>query len=56
MERSATLVNNSLRDYWILVRGHRQGDQSCLLALQLMAHCEGPAAMAAARYCKKSAA
>ena len=50
------LVDHSLHDYWILVRGHRSGDASCLLALELMAHGEGPGSVAAARYCKKFAA
>jgi len=56
MERSTTLVDHSLRDYWILVCGHRKGDASCLLALELMAYGTGPGAVAAARYCNKSAA
>jgi len=56
MEQSTILVDPSLRDYWILVRGHRQGDASCLLALELMAYGKGPGAIAAARYCKRSAA
>jgi len=50
------LVDHSFRDYWILVRGHRKGDSACLLALELMAYATGPAAIAAARYCKKFAA
>lgn len=50
------MVDYSLRDYWILVRGHRDGDESCLLALKLLAHEAGPLAAAAARYCKNHAA
>jgi hypothetical protein len=50
------VVDYTLRDFWILVRGHRDGDEACLLALELLAYETGPAAAAAARYCSKHAA
>jgi len=50
------VVEYRLRNYWILVRGHRGGDKACLLALELLAHGTGPEAVAAARYCAKTAA
>jgi hypothetical protein len=50
------VVDDTLRDYWILVRGHRDGDRACLLALELLAFQTGPVGAAAARYCKKHAA
>lgn len=44
------MVDTEMRSYWILVRAHRQGDQSALLDLELLSAGKDRGAKKAALY------